>query len=56
MQGVYIIRWDFDEFFMFHVFLYKRLDGGAVGVVDEQANFYYQNLLGVNKRNRFAVK
>jgi hypothetical protein len=26
--------WDFDEFFMFHVFfLNKRLDGGAVGVV-----------------------
>jgi hypothetical protein len=33
MQGVYIIRWDFDEVFMFHVFLNKRSEGGAVGVV-----------------------
>jgi hypothetical protein len=32
-QCVYIIRWDFDECFMFHGFFNKRLDGGTVGVV-----------------------
>jgi hypothetical protein len=34
IQGVYIKRWDFNEVFMFHVFLNKRSEGGgAVGVV-----------------------
>jgi hypothetical protein len=33
-QGVYIIRWDFDEFLCFMFFNNKRLDGGAVGVFD----------------------
>jgi hypothetical protein len=34
VQGVYIIRWDFDEFLCFMFFNNKRLDGGAVGVFD----------------------